>query len=255
MPGHFTHTYPTHTPISSTYDAPLLKAVPAQKRQSSEKSKRHMPRERLQELGAAALSDIELIAILLGSGLPGHDVFALARSLLDHFGSLRAMLNATPDDLKQQRGIGPAKSAVLTAVIEIARRTLTEQAREKPFFDSPGTVEDYLRLKIGACPQEIFICLFLDARHRLLHAEETFRGSITRISVYPREIVRQALKLNAAGLIVAHNHPSGAVEPSESDRQLTRVLCNSLALIEVRVLDHLIIGGNAVFSFAQAGWI
>jgi DNA repair protein RadC len=216
---------------------------------------RDMPRERLIEAGPAALSDTELIALFLGSGLPGHNVFDVARSLLARFGSLRAMLDATPADLKELRGIGPAKSATLLAVVEMARRALAEKARERPLVDSPGAVEDYLRLLIGARPHEVFVCLFLDARHRLLHTEESSRGSLTRMAVYPREIVRRALTLNAAGLIVAHNHPSGAVKPSASDRRLTRVLRDSLALIDVQLMDHLIVGSDTVFSFAQAGWM
>ena len=216
---------------------------------------RDMPRERLLEAGPAALSDTELIALFLGSGLPGHNVFDVARSLLARFGSLRAMLDATPADFKGLRGIGPAKIATLLAVVEMARRALAEKARERPLVDSPGAVEDYLRLLIGARPHEVFVCLFLDARHRLLHTEESSRGSLTRMAVYPREIVRRALTLNAAGLIVAHNHPSGAVKPSASDRRLTRVLRDSLALIDVQLMDHLIVGSDTVFSFAQAGWM
>jgi DNA repair protein RadC len=216
---------------------------------------RDMPRERLLDGGAAALSDTELIALFLGSGLPGHNVFEVARSLLARFGSLRAMLDATPADFKGLRGIGPAKVAVLLAVVETARRALAEKARERPLIDSPGAVEDYLRLLIGSRPYEVFVCLFLDARHRLIHTEESSRGSLTRMAVYPREIVRRALSLNAAGLIVAHNHPSGAAKPSASDRRLTRVLRDSLALIDVRLVDHLVVGANTVFSFAHAGWI
>lgn len=216
---------------------------------------RDMPRERLLDAGPAALSDTELIVLFLGSGLPGYNVFDVARSLLARFGSLRAMLDATPADFKGLRGIGPAKRAVLLAVVEMARRALAEKARDRPLVDSPGAVEDYLRLLIGARPHEVFVNLFLDARHRLLHMEESTRGSLTRMAVYPREIVRRALTLNAAGLIVAHNHPSGAARPSASDRRLTRVLRDSLALIDVQLMDHLIVGGDTVFSFAQAGWI
>ncbi|WP_206997559.1 RadC family protein [Trinickia mobilis] len=216
---------------------------------------RDMPRERLIDAGPAALSDTELIVLFLGSGLPGHNVFDVARSLLARFGSLRAMLDAAPADFKGLRGIGPAKRATLLAVVEMARRALAERARERPLVDSPGAVEDYLRLLIGARPHEVFVCLFLDARHRLLHTEESSRGSLTRMAVYPREIVRRALVLNAAGLIVAHNHPSGAAKPSASDRRLTRVLRDSLALIDVQLIDHLIVGSDTVFSFAHAGWM
>jgi DNA repair protein RadC len=214
-----------------------------------------MPRERLFEAGPGALSDTELIALFLGSGMPGHNVFELARSLLARFGSLRAMLDAAPADFKGLRGIGPAKTAVLLAVVEMARRALAEQFRERPLIDSSAAVEDYVRLLIGTRPHEVFLCLFLDARHRLIDSEESSRGSLTRMAVYPREIVRRALATNAAALVVAHNHPSGATKPSASDRQLTRVLRDALALIDVRLVDHLVVGRNAVFSFAHAGWL
>ncbi|WP_412140634.1 RadC family protein [Burkholderia oklahomensis] len=216
---------------------------------------RDLPRERLLARGPAALSDAELVALLLGSGLPGHDVFALAHTLLARFGSLRALLDAAPGDFKGLRGIGPARTAILVAVVELARRALAEKARERPLVDSPGAVEDYLRLLIGTRQHEVFVCLFLDARHRLLRMEETAHGSLTRMAVYPREIVRRALSLNAAALIVAHNHPSGAVRPSAADRRLTRVLRDALALIDVRLMDHFVVGASDTFSFAQAGWI
>lgn len=216
---------------------------------------RDMPRERLFGAGPAALSDTELIAIFLGCGLPGYDVFEVSRSLLERFGSLRAMLDATPADFHGLRGIGPAKTAVLLAVIEMARRALAEQAREQPLVDSTSAVQDYVRLLIGSRPYEVFVCLYLDARHRLIDSEETSRGSLTRLAVYPREIVRRALDVNAASLIVAHNHPSGAVKPSASDRQLTQVLREALALIDVRLVDHLVVGRHDVFSFAHAGWL
>lgn len=215
---------------------------------------RDMPRERLRTAGPAALSDVELIAILLGSGLPGHDVFGVARSLLAHFGSLRAMLDAQREEFEALRGIGPAKAALLQAVTEVARRSLAEALDDKPLVDSPGAVEDYLRLLIGGRPHEVFVCLFLDARHRLIRSEESSRGSLTRMAVYPREIVRRALMVNAASLIVAHNHPSGAVQPSASDRRLTRVLRETLALVEVQLIDHLVIGARDTFSFARHGW-
>lgn len=221
----------------------------------SERMSRHMPRERLIGAGAAVLSDTELLAIFLGCGVPGQNVFELAHSLLARFGSLRSLLDATPADFKGIRGVGPAKTAVLLAVVEVARRALAERVREAPLIDSSAAVEDYIRLLIGTRPYEVFVCLFLDARHRLIDSEESARGSITRMAVYPREIVRRALALNAAALVVAHNHPSGAANPSAADRQLTRVLCDALALIDVKLLDHLVVGRNTVFSFAHAGWL
>ncbi len=222
---------------------------------SSSLLKFDMPRERLLARGPTALSDTELIALLLGSGVPGHNVFAVARTLLDRFGSLRTLLDAAPNDFKQLRGIGPARTAILLAVIELARRALAEKASDRPLIDSPGAVEDYLRLMIGSRPHEVFVCLFLDAQHRLLQIEESAHGSLTHIAVYPREIVRRALSLNAAALIVAHNHPSGIIRPSAADKQLTHVLRDALALVDVRLMDHFVVGANDIFSFAQAGWM
>ena len=218
------------------------------------RGKRDMPRERLLDFGPATLSNADLVALVLGSGLPGHDVFRIAHSLLKRFGSLRALLDATPADFDGLPGIGPAKTAQLLAILELARRSLVEKMREKPLIDSPEAVEDYLRLLIGSRPHEVFVCLFLDARHRLIDFEESSRGSLTRMAVYPREIVRRALAANAASMIVAHNHPSGAVKPSASDRRLTQVLRDTLALIDVQLVDHLVIGTHETFSFARAGW-
>ncbi|WP_345811454.1 DNA repair protein RadC [Paraburkholderia sp. PREW-6R] len=216
--------------------------------------KKDMPRERLLDGGPGVLSDTEMIVLVLGSGLPGHDVFEVARTLLDRFGSLRAMLDAEYADFNGLRGIGPAKKAQLLAIMEMARRSLVEKMRKRPPMNSPEAVEDYLRLLIGGRSREVFVTLFLDARHRLIRSEESARGTLTRMAVYPREIVRQALSLNAASLIVAHNHPSGAVQPSASDRQLTHTLRSALALIDVQLIDHLVIAADRVFSFARAGW-
>lgn len=238
-------------PLNGTHVAPRHPgAIPS----DVELRDRDMPRERMRDVGPGALSDIELIVLLLGTGLPGHNVFDVARMLLAHFGSLRAMLDAQPEQFKGLRGIGPAKTSQLLAVIELARRALSERVRERPLIDSPGAVEDYLRLLIGGRPYEVFVCLYLDTRHRLIRPEESSRGSLTRMAVYPREIVRRALMLNAAGLIVAHNHPSGAVKPSASDRRLTRSLRETLALVDVQLLDHLVIGMHDTFSFARNGW-
>jgi DNA repair protein RadC len=214
-----------------------------------------MPRERLRTAGPGALSDVELLALLLGSGLPGHGVFDVARSLIERFGTLRAMLDAQPEELGGLRGIGPAKAAKLQAVLELARRALVEELDSRPVIDTPGAVEDYLRLLIGGRPYEVFVCLYLDVRHRLIRPpEESSRGSLSRLVVYPREIVRRTLTLNAASLIVAHNHPSGAVQPSAADRRLTRVLRDTLALVEVQLIDHLVIGAREIYSFARNDW-
>jgi DNA repair protein RadC len=213
------------------------------------------PRERLLEAGAGSLSDAELFALFLHAGIPGRTAVDLARELLTHFGTLRSVLDASATQLCALRGIGPARAAQLLAVSELCRRALAERARESALLDSPGAVEDYLKMLIGTRPYEVFVCLYLDARHQLVLAEESARGSITRVAVYPREIVRRALTLNASGLIVAHNHPSGGVAPSASDRRLTRLLQDALTLIEVRLLDHLVVASNQVFSFARQGWI
>ncbi|KAG8149159.1 RadC family protein [Burkholderia catarinensis] len=242
-----------------TADAP---ADPAGRARPSGRRKRRpgnwrpeRPRERLLERGPAALTDDELIALLLGTGQPGHDVFVTARALVKQFDTLRGLLEATTDDFEAHPGIGPARSARLIAVTEIARRVLKEKARERKQIDSPGAVEDYLRLKIGARQQEVFAAVYLDARHCLIDTEEITRGSLTRMAVYPREIVRRAMAQNAAALIVAHNHPSGAVQPSAEDRRLTRALRDALLLVDVQLLDHIVVGTSDTFSFARAGWL
>ncbi|HZZ12741.1 MAG TPA: DNA repair protein RadC [Paraburkholderia sp.] len=228
---------------------------PVRRRRANEKwHKQDMPRERLMDSGPQVLSDTEMIVLVLGSGLPGHNVFEVARALLERFGSLRAMLDANYSDFDGLRGMGPAKKAQLLAIMEMARRSLVEKMRKRQLVNSPKAVEDYLRLLIGGRPHEIFVSLFLDARHRLIRCEESAHGTLTRMAVYPREIVRRALNLNAASLIVAHNHPSGAVQPSASDCQLTHTLRDALALIDVRLIDHLVIGADSTYSFARAGW-
>jgi DNA repair protein RadC len=213
------------------------------------------PRERLLDTGPAFLSDAELFALFLRTGVPGASAVDVARQLIRRFGSLRGVLDASAMELREQRGIGPARAATLLAVSELCRRALAEKARDRELLNAPGAVEDYLRLLIGTKPYEVFVCLYLDARHQLLHAEESARGSLTRVAVYPREIVRRALTLNAAGLIVAHNHPSGGVTPSANDRRLTKTLQEALTLIDVRLLDHIVVAANDVFSFARHGWL
>ncbi|WGY67786.1 DNA repair protein RadC [Burkholderia cepacia] len=213
------------------------------------------PRERLLERGPAALTDDELIALLLGTGKPGHDVFVTARALVGQFKTLRGLLEASTDDFEAHPGIGPARAARLAAIVEIARRVLNEKAQVRTPIDSPRAVEDCLRLRIGSRAHEVFIAVYLDARNGLIDMEEITRGSLTRMAVYPREIVRRAMMHNAASLIVAHNHPSGAVQPSAEDRRLTRVLKDALELVDVRLLDHVVVGVDDTFSFARAGWL
>ncbi|WP_244814240.1 DNA repair protein RadC [Caballeronia sp. Lep1P3] len=213
------------------------------------------PRERLLRDGPATLSDAELLALFLRTGVPGLTAVDVARSLLRRFGSLRAVLDAPAAALQDERGIGEARAATLIAVSELCRRALAEKARERIALNSPSAVEDFLRLKIGTRQNEVFVCIYLDARHQVLDIFEEAHGSLTRVAVYPREIVKRSLALNAAGLIVAHNHPSGGVAPSASDRNLTRTLQDSLALIDVKLLDHMVVAANDIFSFAREGWL
>lgn len=211
------------------------------------------PRERLIALGAGVLSDAELIALFLRTGIAGKNAVELARELLAAFGGLAGLLSADQAALRKVKGLGAAKFAQLAAVLELSRRTLGEQLRSRSALTSPQAVRDYLRLALGSREHEVFIALFLDAQHRVLAAEELFRGTLTQTSVYPREIVKAALKANAAAVIFAHNHPSGVAEPSQADELLTRQLKESLAMVDVKVLDHFIVAGRATLSFAERG--
>lgn len=211
------------------------------------------PREKLLAHGTAALADAELVALLLRGGVRGVSALALAQQLLDRFGGLRGLLHADGAAVRAVRGLGPAKFAQLAAVMEMARRALAEPMRERASLSDPRAVRDYLRLWIGAGTVEVFAALFLDARHRLIDARELSRGSLTQAGVYPREIVKTALALNAAALIVAHNHPSGVASPSAADRAVTAQLKAALALVDVRLLDHLVVTAADAYSFAEHG--
>ncbi|CUA96340.1 RadC family protein [Thiomonas bhubaneswarensis] len=211
------------------------------------------PREKLLARGPHALADAELVAIVLRTGVRGQSAIDLAAALLDRFGGLHGLLNAPADDLRKVKGLGAAKFAEIAAVLELARRTLSEQMTQQPLLDSPAAVRDYLRLWLGAQPMEIFAALFLDAQHQLIAAEELSRGTLAYTSVYPREVVKAALRRNAGALILAHNHPSGVAEPSAADRTLTQALQSALALVDVRVLDHLVVTRHSVVSFAERG--
>lgn len=213
------------------------------------------PREKLIMKGAAVLSDAELLAIFLRTGIPGKTAIELACDLLTHFGSLTKLCAANLDEFNALPGIGPAKFAQLQAVMEMARRALAEEFKSGDIMDSPQSVRNYLRLSLGEKPHEIFVGIFLDARHRTIITEELFRGTLTQASVYPREVVKRALFHNAAAIIFAHNHPSGIAEPSKSDEVLTQSLKQALALVDVKVLDHFIIGKNETISFAERGLI
>jgi DNA repair protein RadC len=211
------------------------------------------PRERLIERGAQALSDAELLAVVLGTGTGGASVLDVARNLLHSFGSLRRLLSAEAEVLLQQRGLGPARYATLQAALELARRHYREALRSGPAMTAPEATRQFLTAQLRDRPYEVFCCLHLDNRHRLIHFEEIFRGTIDGASVHPREVVRQALHYNSAALIFAHNHPSGVAEASQADELITRRLRDALALVDIRVLDHLIVGDNHCLSFAERG--
>ena len=210
------------------------------------------PRERLLERGAGYLTDAELVAVLLRTGVRGKSAVELARELLARFGGIAGMLAAK---LGAVKGLGPAKRAQLAAALELARRAIGEDLKAGALLTSPGAVRDYLRLSIGARQQEVFVCIWLDAQHRVIRFEEPFRGTLTQTSVYPREIVKSALEANAAAVIFAHNHPSGAAQPSQADELLTRSLKEALALVDIKVLDHFIVAGNQAISFAERGLV
>ena len=210
------------------------------------------PREKLLERGAHVLSDAELLAVLLGSGVRGHSAVELARTLIARFGSLRSLLNAEAERCLAQAGIGPARYAILKAALELARRHFREALRG-PTLAAPEATRTFLVAQLRDRPYEVFCCLYLDNRHRLIAFEELFRGTIDRAGVHPREVLRQTLLHNAAALIFAHNHPSGVLEPSQADELITRRLKEALALVDVQVLDHIIIGDGQCYSFSEHG--
>lgn len=211
------------------------------------------PREKLLERGAEALSDAELLAIFLRTGVVGMSAVDLAREVLTRFGSLTQMFAASEKEFCDIHGLGQAKFVQLQAVLEMSRRALQEEMRGGDVLNSPRAVREYLQLLLKARQQEVFAALFLDAQHRVIASEELFRGTLTQTSVYPREVVKRALHHNAAAVIFAHNHPSGISEPSQSDRLLTDVLKQALALVDVRVIDHFIVAGASGLSFAEKG--
>ena len=213
------------------------------------------PREKLLALGPAALSDAELLAIFLRTGTPGMSAVELARNLISKYGSLRQLLQADRRHFCAARGLGDAKYTQLQAVLELARRHLGEGLARGDALKNPADTRRYLSARLRDYPHEVFACLFLDTRHRLICYEELFQGTIDGASVHPREVLRRALLHNAAAVILAHNHPSGVAEPSDADRRITRRLKDALALIDIRVLDHIIIRDRATTSFADRGLI
>jgi DNA repair protein RadC len=220
------------------------------------------PREKLLARGPGALSDAELLALILRTGIKGKSVLQMADELLHlpkgagapaGFDGISGLLHATAEDLKRVKGLGPAKRTEILAVLELARRAMAQQLQQGPVFASPLAVQHYVQLQLAARPHEVFAVLFLDAQHRLLMLEELFRGTLTQTSVYPREVVLRALHHRCAAVVLAHNHPSGSVQPSPADEALTRTLKAALALVDVRVLDHVIVAPGSSVSMAELG--
>jgi DNA repair protein RadC len=222
-----------------------LKAWPMQDR----------PRERMFSHGPAALSDTELLALLLRSGNRGSSAMNLARQLLHAHGALTGLLASSPQQMARLPGIGPAGAASLLAVMELARRAQRERLERKTLLGRPKAVKDYLCLLLHGRPQEVFMVLFLDSQNRLILADEMFRGTLNQTAVYPREVIRRALELNAAAVILAHNHPSGVAEPSQADRVLTDALRAALRHLDIPVLDHIIVAAGSTYSFAEHGYL
>lgn len=211
------------------------------------------PREKLINKGASTLSDAELLAIFLRTGVKGISAVELSRQLLHRFGGLRPLLDASQEHFCAGHGLGVAKYAQLQAVLEMARRHLLAALEKGSALDSPQATRDYLRARLRSAKQELFLCLYLDNRHRVIADEILFYGTIDGAAVYPREVVRRSLQRNAAAVIFAHNHPSGIAEPSHADKQITQRLISALQLVEIRVLDHIVVGDNEEVSFAERG--
>jgi DNA repair protein RadC len=213
------------------------------------------PREKLLLQGASVLSDAELLAIFLRTGIKGMSAVDLSRQLLTRFGGLRPLLESDKDSFCEAPGLGDAKYAQLQAVLEMSRRHLAATIDRGDLMDSPQAVRRYLMAHLRHYQQEVFACLFLDNRHRVIRFEPMFFGTIDAASVYPREVVKKALALNAAALICAHNHPSGVAEPSLADEHITHRLGDALKLVDIRLLDHMIVGDSDVVSLAERGVI
>ncbi len=215
--------------------------------------KTELPREKLLSRGPAGLSDAELLAIFLRTGTRGKSAVALGRELLSQFNGLRPLLEASPEKLYQFKGLGAAKYAQLQAALELGKRYLRSTFSRGNVLSNPEATRDYLRMHLRRYEHEVFACLFLDNQHRVISFDEMFNGTIDSASVHPREVVKRALQHNAAAVILAHNHPSGTAEPSGSDQLLTRRIQEALSLIDVRTLDHFVIGDGKVSSLAELG--
>ena len=211
------------------------------------------PREKLLARGPAALSDAELLAILLRTGVTGKSAVDLCRELIQRFGGLNQLFAASETALCEAPGMGPAKYVQFQAILEVARRVLVEEVKRGDLLSSPKAVRDYLRLYFQKHQREAFVAIFLDTQNRVVAVEELFAGTLQQTSVHPREIVKRALSLNAAAAVFAHNHPSGIAEPSVADRHLTQVLKDALTMVDVRVLDHFVVGDGVPYSFAEHG--
>ncbi len=213
------------------------------------------PREKLLQRGAAALTDAELLAIFLRTGVQGKSAVDLARDLLERFGDLRGLLTAERDQFCSAKGLGPAKYTQLQAVMEMSRRYLDVEIGDRDLVNTPELVRRYLKLRLHGYPYEVFACLFLDTRSRVILYEELFRGTLNQTSVHPREVVRRALALNAAAVIFAHNHPSGSADPSSDDLSLTRNLKTALELFDIAVADHFVVGDGRAASLRERGYL
>ena len=213
------------------------------------------PREKLLARGANALSDSELLALLLRSGTAGKGVLQLAQELLDRFGGLAGLLHTGAEELRQIKGLGPAKRTEVVAVLELARRALLQPLQTRAVLESPQVVRQALQLQLGSLTHEVFAVMFLDSQHRLIRIEEMFRGTLSQTSVYPREVVLRALTLQASAVVLAHNHPSGCAQASRADQALTQALKSALALVDVRVLDHFVVTATEAQSMAEQGLI
>lgn len=211
------------------------------------------PREKLLSLGAEHLSDAELLAIFLRTGIPGKTAIDLAREMLSHFGTLRALLKAEHQDFCQLKGLGTAKYVQLQAVLEMSTRVLEESLKHSQSLTNPQDTKRFLKHKLREQPREVFACLFLDNQHKVIQFESLFWGTINAAAIYPREVVRRSLELGAAAVIFAHNHPSGITEPSHADKEITQRLIQALSYVDIRVLDHMIVGEDQVLSFAEQG--
>lgn len=214
---------------------------------------REGPREKLQQCGIMALSDVELLALLLGTGARGRSVLELAAQLLERFGGLRGLLSASGEDVMAEPGVGRARFGQLQASVELSRRLAMEKLQRGDVLASPEQAYRFLHCHLRDSAREVFSCLFLDSQHALIRCEDLFWGTLDGAAVYPREVVSRALQLNCAAVIFAHNHPSGVAEPSSADRRITERLQAALALVDIRVLDHIIVGRGEQYSFANQG--